>query len=116
MIKEIKNNKLSSIDPQSIREFYVQQGYKFFNPNMTIPANVVMNFMGEDVRNRLLFTDAPDGEELCQDLIEAMLFIILNIKLEYAKVLKQDYDEFFDDYILDRILDVQQSLNPHILV
>lgn len=65
MIKEIKNNKLSGIDPQSIREFYIQQDYKFFNPNMTIPANVVMNFMGEDVRNRLLFTDAPDGEELC---------------------------------------------------
>ena len=52
-------------DANSIREFFINKGYTFFNPAMTIPADIVMNFMGEDVRNRLLFTSSPNGNELC---------------------------------------------------
>jgi len=52
-------------DPSSIREFFINKGYTFYNPAMTIPADIVMNFMGEDVRNRLLFTSSPGGDELC---------------------------------------------------
>ena len=59
------NEKKINILPDAIREFYIKKGYDFCNPNMTIPANIVMNFMGEDVRNRLLFTESPDGEDLC---------------------------------------------------
>ena len=58
-------NKEMDKDPNSIREFFINKGYTFFNPAMTIPADIVMNFMGEDVRNRLLFTSSPSGDELC---------------------------------------------------
>ena len=58
-------NKAMDKDPSSIREFFINKGYTFFNPAMTIPADIVMNFMGEDVRNRLLFTSSPSGDELC---------------------------------------------------
>ena len=56
-------NKAMDKDPSSIREFFINKGYTFFNPAMTIPADIVMNFMGEDVRNRLLFTSSPSGDE-----------------------------------------------------
>ncbi len=58
-------NKAMDKDPSSIREFFINKGYTFYNPAMTIPADIVMNFMGEDVRNRLLFTSSPGGDELC---------------------------------------------------
>ena len=58
-------NKAMDKDPSSIREFFINKGYTFCNPAMTIPADIVMNFMGEDVRNRLLFTSSPSGDELC---------------------------------------------------
>ena len=58
-------NKAMDKDPSSIREFFINKGYTFCNPAMTIPADIVMNFMGEDVRNRLLFTNSPSGDELC---------------------------------------------------
>ena len=58
-------NKEMDKDPNSIREFFINKGYTFFNPAMTIPADIVMNFMGEDVRSRLLFTSSPSGDELC---------------------------------------------------
>ena len=58
-------SKAMDKDPSSIREFFINKGYTFYNPAMTIPADIVMNFMGEDVRNRLLFTSSPGGDELC---------------------------------------------------
>ena len=58
-------NREMDKDANSIREFFINKGYTFFNPAMTIPADIVMNFMGEDVRNRLLFTSSPNGNELC---------------------------------------------------
>ncbi len=58
-------NKAMDKDPSSIREFFINKGYTFCDPAMTIPADIVMNFMGEDVRNRLLFTSSPSGDELC---------------------------------------------------
>ena len=58
-------NKAMDKDPSSIREFFINKGYTFCNPAMTIPADIVMNFMGEDFSNRLLFTSSPSGDELC---------------------------------------------------
>ena len=39
------NEKKINILPDAIREFYIKKGYDFCNPNMTIPANIVMNFI-----------------------------------------------------------------------
>ena len=58
-------NKIVNKDPANIREYFIKEGYKLYNPAMTIDADIVMNFMGEDVRNRLLLSNSPDGKEIC---------------------------------------------------
>ena len=57
--------KIVNKDPANIRECFIREGYNLYNPSMTIDADIVMNFMGEDVRNRLLLTNTPDGKEIC---------------------------------------------------
>ncbi len=58
-------NKIVNKDPAIIREYFIKEGYNLYNPSMTIDADIVMNFMGEDVRNRLLLSNSPDGKEIC---------------------------------------------------
>tara|TARA_Y100000590_G_scaffold470400_1_gene664554 strand:- start:19399 stop:20553 length:1155 start_codon:yes stop_codon:yes gene_type:complete len=59
------NDISAQIDLDKITQYFIENGYNYFNPSMTLPAEIVMNFMGEDVRNRLLFVASPDGQEYC---------------------------------------------------
>ena len=80
-------------DPASIREFFINKGYTFCNPAMTIPADIVMNFMGEDVRNRLLFTSSPGGDELClrPDFTLPLAISYINNELQSNKFVYDGY-------------------------
>lgn len=80
-------------DPASIREFFINKGYTFCNPAMTIPADIVMNFMGEDVRNRLLFTSSPGGDELClrPDFTLPLAISYINNELQANKFVYDGY-------------------------
>ena len=80
-------------DPASIREFFISKGYTFCNPAMTIPADIVMNFMGEDVRNRLLFTSSPGGDELClrPDFTLPLAISYINNELQSNKFVYDGY-------------------------
>lgn len=80
-------------DPASIREFFINKGYTFCNPAMTIPADIVMNFMGEDVRNRLLFTSSPSGDELClrPDFTLPLAISYINNELQANKFVYDGY-------------------------
>ena len=80
-------------DPASIREFFINKGYAFCNPAMTIPADIVMNFMGEDVRNRLLFTSSPSGDELClrPDFTLPLAISYINNELQANKFVYDGY-------------------------
>ena len=87
MNKDIEKN------PASIREFFINKGYTFCNPPMTIPADIVMNFMGEDVRNRLLFTSSPGGDELClrPDFTLPLAISYINNELDANKFVYDGY-------------------------
>ena len=86
-------NKAMDKDPSSIREFFINKGYTFCNPAMTIPADIVMNFMGEDVRNRLLFTNSPSGDELClrPDFTLPLAISYINNELQANKFVYDGY-------------------------
>ena len=86
-------NKAMDKDPSSIREFFINKGYTFCNPAMTIPADIVMNFMGEDVRSRLLFTSSPSGDELClrPDFTLPLAISYINNELQANKFVYDGY-------------------------
>tara|TARA_Y100001980_G_C14546394_1_gene326461 strand:+ start:1048 stop:2184 length:1137 start_codon:yes stop_codon:yes gene_type:complete len=80
-------------DPALIREFFINKGYTFCNPAMTISADIVMNFMGEDVRNRLLFTSSPSGDEIClrPDFTLPLAISYINNELDSNKFVYDGY-------------------------
>ena len=80
-------------DPALIREFFINKGYAFCNPAMTISADIVMNFMGEDVRNRLLFTSSPSGDEIClrPDFTLPLAISYINNELDSNKFVYDGY-------------------------
>ncbi len=80
-------------DPTLIKEFFINKGYTFCNPAMTISADIVMNFMGEDVRNRLLFTTSPVGEEIClrPDFTLPLAISFINNELDSNKTAYDGY-------------------------
>jgi ATP phosphoribosyltransferase regulatory subunit len=43
--------------------FFVARGYRSVEPAMLLPAETVLDHMGEDIRRRLVITTAPDGSE-----------------------------------------------------
>lgn len=48
-----------------LAELFAERGYQFIEPAMLLPADVVIDHMGEDIRRRLLLTVSPEGRELC---------------------------------------------------
>ena len=49
----------------TLLEQFKAQGYDPIEPAMLLPADTVLDHMGEDIRRRLLLTLDPSGKELC---------------------------------------------------
>jgi ATP phosphoribosyltransferase regulatory subunit len=93
--KMIKNTELSTnIDPNNITQYFTDKGFVRIQPNMVIPADIVVNHMGEDIRRRLLVAPSPDGKEYClrpDFTLPLVLERIMNNKLDTMKYV---YDGF----------------------
>jgi len=48
-----------------LRHAFAERSYAPFDAPMLLPADVVLDRLGEDIRRRLLLVTAPDGREMC---------------------------------------------------
>lgn len=48
-----------------LKSDFTERGFTPVEPGMLLPADLVLDRLGEDIRRRLLLVTAPDGEELC---------------------------------------------------
>ncbi len=48
-----------------LRSAFTKRSYAPFDAPMLLPADVVLDRLGEDIRRRLLLVTAPDGREMC---------------------------------------------------
>ncbi|VAV99885.1 ATP phosphoribosyltransferase regulatory subunit [hydrothermal vent metagenome] len=48
-----------------LKGVFVDRAYAPVDPPMLLPADVVLDRLGEDIRRRLLLVTAPDGSEMC---------------------------------------------------
>lgn len=48
-----------------LKGLFIDRGYAPVEPPMLLPADMVLDRLGEDLRRRLLLVTAPDGREMC---------------------------------------------------
>ena len=48
-----------------LKGVFVKRAYAPVDPPMLLPADIVLDRLGEDIRRRLLLVTAPDGSEMC---------------------------------------------------
>ena len=93
--KMIKNTELSTnIDPNNITQYFTDKGFVLIQPNMVIPAETVVNHMGEDIRRRLLVAPSPDGKEYCLRPDFTLPLVLERIKSNKLDTMKYVYDGF----------------------
>ena len=92
MIKDTKSS--IHINPDHITQYFIDKGFARAEPNMIIPADTVVNHMGEDIRRRLLITTSPDGKEHCLRPDFTLPLVLENIKNSELNAKKYVYDGF----------------------
>tara|TARA_B110000196_G_C21147040_1_gene667216 strand:- start:870 stop:2024 length:1155 start_codon:yes stop_codon:yes gene_type:complete len=91
----IKNTEsLIHINPDHITQYFIDKGFVRVEPNMIIPADTVVNHMGEDIRRRLLIAPSPDGREHCLRPDFTLPLVLESIKNTDRSPKRYVYDGF----------------------
>ena len=91
----IKNTEsLIHINPDHITQYFIDKGFERVEPNMIIPADTVVNHMGEDIRRRLLIAPSPDGREHCLRPDFTLPLVLESIKNTDRSPKRYVYDGF----------------------